>query len=134
MFWEQVKKGIYFRGTGPNFEVNKDNIGKRTNFRFWGNRGIRQFISGETREQSPPWEGIIFCGCTAWFVLDQTGNHEIRFSRDTAYFNIQQFKLQRSFEQQASQTADPADLSITERFPTNGAGGKAGAGQDWQNT
>ena len=46
--------------------------------------------------------------------------------------NLQQFKLQRSLEQQASQTADPADLGITERFPTNWAGGKSGAGQDWK--
>ena len=56
-FGEQGKKSIYFRGTGEqrqNFEGNwgtKTILGsrehKKTNFRFLGNMGTSQFISGE---------------------------------------------------------------------------------------
>ena len=62
-FGEQGKKGVYFRGTGeqrPNFEGNRETktiLGnrehKKTNFRFWGNRGISQFISGEQGNSNP---------------------------------------------------------------------------------
>ena len=56
-FGEQGRKGVYFRGAGkqrPSFEGNmttKTIFGKRedkkTNFRFLGNRGTNQFISGD---------------------------------------------------------------------------------------
>ena len=58
------KKGIYFRGTGEqrqNFEGNRGTktiLGnrehKKTNFRFLGNRGTSQFISGEQGNWYPP--------------------------------------------------------------------------------
>ena len=47
-FGEQGIKGIYFRGTGeqrPNFEGNSGH--KKTNFRFWGNRGTSKFIGNK---------------------------------------------------------------------------------------
>ena len=63
-FWEQGKKGIYFRGIGeqmPNFEGNRGTktiLGnrehKKTNFRFLGNRGTSQFILGEQGNRYPP--------------------------------------------------------------------------------
>ena len=63
-FGEQGEKGIYFRGTWeqmPHFKGNRGTktiLGnrdhKKTNFRFLGNRGTSQFISGGTREQVPP--------------------------------------------------------------------------------
>ena len=62
-FGEQGKKGIYFRRTGeprPNFEGNRGTktiLGnmehKKTNFRFLGNRGTSQFISGEQGNRYP---------------------------------------------------------------------------------
>ena len=63
-FGEQGKQGIYFRGTWeqrPNFEGNRGTktiLGnrehKKTNFRFLGNRGTSQFISGEQGNRYPP--------------------------------------------------------------------------------
>ena len=57
-------KGIYFRETGeqrPNFEGNRGTktiLGnrehKKTNFRFLGNMGTSQFISGEQGNKYPP--------------------------------------------------------------------------------
>ena len=62
-FEEQGKQGIYFRGTGeqrPNFEGNRgtktilgNRAHKKTNFRFLGNRGTSQFISGEQGNRYP---------------------------------------------------------------------------------
>ena len=62
-FEEQAGNGIYFRGIGeqvPNFEGNigtKTILGnrehKKTNFRFLGNRGTSQFISGEQGNMNP---------------------------------------------------------------------------------
>ena len=78
-------EGIYFRGTEEhrlNFEGNRGTktiLGNRehtkTNFRFWGNMGASQFISGEQGNRyphppppppslrppppPPPWEGLI---------------------------------------------------------------------------
>ena len=61
---EQGKQGIYFRGTWeqrPSFEGNRGTktiLGnrehKKTNFRFLGNRGTSQFISGEQGNRYPP--------------------------------------------------------------------------------
>ena len=58
------KPGIYFRGTReqrPSFEGNRGTktiLGnrehKKTNFRFLGNRGTSQFISGEQGNRYPP--------------------------------------------------------------------------------
>ena len=63
-FGEQGNQGIYFRGTGEqrsNFEENRGTktiLGnrehKKTNFRFFGNRGTSQFISGEQGNRYPP--------------------------------------------------------------------------------
>ena len=71
-FGEQGKKGIYFRGTEEqrsNFEGNmgtKTILGnrehKKTNFRFLGNRGTSQFISGEQGNRYPPGRASIFVG------------------------------------------------------------------------
>ena len=62
-FGEQGNKQIYLRGTGeqrPNFEGNRGTktiLGnrehKKTNFRFLGNRGTSQFISGEQEIRYP---------------------------------------------------------------------------------
>ena len=62
-FGEQGKRGIYFRGTGEqrsNFEGNRGTktiLGnrehKKTKFRFLGNRGTSQFISGEQGNRYP---------------------------------------------------------------------------------
>ena len=69
-FWGTGEKGIYFRGTGeqrPNFEGNRGTktiLGnrehKKTNFRFLGNRGTSQFISGDQGNRYPPtpWKGL----------------------------------------------------------------------------
>ena len=81
-FWGTGEKGIYFRGTGENgiyfrgtweqrsnFEGDRGTktiLGnrehKKTNFRFLGNRGTSQFISGEqgNRYPPPPWEVLIY--------------------------------------------------------------------------
>ena len=52
-------KGIYFRGK-PNFEGNRgiktimgNRENKKTIFRFWGNRGTSQFISGGYGKRCP---------------------------------------------------------------------------------
>ena len=60
---------IYFRGTGeqrPNFEGNRGTktiLGNREHkkaiFRFLGNRGTSEFLSGEQGNRYPPWEGLI---------------------------------------------------------------------------
>ena len=49
----------------PNLEGNRGTktiLGnrehKKTNFRFLGNRGTSQFISGEQGNRYPPWEGL----------------------------------------------------------------------------
>ena len=62
-FGEQGKKDFYFGGTGeqrPNFEGNRGTktiLGnrehKKTNFRFLGNWGTSQFISGEQGNRNP---------------------------------------------------------------------------------
>ena len=60
-FWGTGEKGIYFRGTEeqrPNFEGKKTILRnrehKKTNFRFLGNMGTSQFISGEQGNRYPP--------------------------------------------------------------------------------
>ena len=64
VFREQGTQGIFFRRTGekrPNFKGNRGTktiLGnrehKKTNFRFFGNRGTSQFISGEQGNRYPP--------------------------------------------------------------------------------
>ena len=61
--------GHLFQGTGEqrlNFEGNRGTktiLGnrehKKTNFRFLGNMGTNQFISGEQGNRYPPWQGLI---------------------------------------------------------------------------
>ena len=60
-FWGTGEKGIYFRGTKAKIwgeERNKKIFGnrehKKTNFRFFGNRGTSQVISGEQGNRNPP--------------------------------------------------------------------------------
>ena len=67
------ERGIYFRGTGEqmsNFEGNRgtktileNREHKKTNFRFLGNRGTSQFISGEQGIRYPPGRAsmMLFC-------------------------------------------------------------------------
>ena len=65
--WGTGEKGIYFRGTGEQRSNCEGNRGtktilgnrehKKTNFRFWGNRGTSQFISGEQGNRYPPLGG-----------------------------------------------------------------------------
>ena len=61
---KEGNKGIYFRETGeqrPNFEGNRgtktifgNRKHKKTHFRFLGNMGTSQFISGEQGNKYPP--------------------------------------------------------------------------------
>ena len=63
-FWGTGEQGHFFRGTGeqrPYFEGNRGTktiLGngehKQTTFRFLGNRGTSQFISGEQGNRYPP--------------------------------------------------------------------------------
>ena len=90
-FREQGKKGIYFRGTGeqrPNFEGNrgtktilKNREYKETNFRFLGNRGTSQFISGEQGNRYPPWEGLIGALSDCHTLLDSTNGRVLTDSK-----------------------------------------------------
>ena len=93
-FLGTAEKGIYFRGTGEqrlNFEETgktKTILGnwehKKTNFRFLGNRGTSQSISGEQGNRYPPWEGLIMTGALCTFPLQDenllhTGYGYLRF-------------------------------------------------------
>ena len=84
-FGEQGKKGIYFRGTGeqrPNFEGNRGTktiLGnrehKKTNFRFLGNRGASQFISGEQVTLGVPQ----YCIRSKFVVRSESSTHNKLF-------------------------------------------------------
>ena len=66
-FWAMVEKGHLFQGNKGKIlreQGNKDKIWGTWNkryFLFLGNRGTRQFISGEqgNRYTPSPWEGLI---------------------------------------------------------------------------
>ena len=54
-----LSKGRYdetFAGEDETILGNREH--KKTNFRFLGNRGTSQFISGEQGSRYPPWEGL----------------------------------------------------------------------------
>ena len=59
-FWGTGKKGIFSGEQRSNFEGNRgtktilgNRAHKKINFRFFGNRGTSQFISGEQRNRYP---------------------------------------------------------------------------------
>ena len=58
-FWGTGEQGHSFQGNkGQILRGTKTLLGsrehKKTNFRFWGNRGTSQFISGEEGNRWPP--------------------------------------------------------------------------------
>ena len=62
-FWETGETGHLFQGNKDQIlRGTKTILGnrehKKANFRFLGNRGISQFISGEQGNRYHPWEGL----------------------------------------------------------------------------
>ena len=77
---EKGNKGQILRGT-KTILGNREH--KKTNFRFLGNRGTSQFISGEqgNRYPPPPWEGLFTKNALTNFIFGSQTHPEIEAAR-----------------------------------------------------